>query len=191
VYTIDEYRGCLERLAAILDECRVRYCLTGGAAFIAYGDPRTTQDVDLVVDVERLRECLPELLQRLKQNQFLLNEETICQAVRLRKQFQLLDLISTLKLDMYPRELVPGELDRTVQIEIMPGLRLPVLSIADLIASKLVWISKGSQKSRRDVKVLMRIATEEDQALVRELAGPLGLVKLLEEVLAESDEIED
>jgi hypothetical protein len=190
VYEIDEYRDCLERLAAILDECGLRYCLTGGAAFIAWGDPRTTQDVDLVVDVERLRQCLPQLLPQLKQGQFLLNEETIREAARSQRQFQLIDTVSTFKVDLYPRELVPGQFDRAVEIEIMPDLRMPVSSRPDLIASKLVWISKGSHKSRRDVKWLMRGATEAEEALAREFVDGLGLAGLLEEVLAEPDEID-
>jgi hypothetical protein len=191
VYTMDEYRDCLERVAAILNQCGLRFCLTGGAAFIAHGDPRTTQDVDLVVDGERLRDSLPDLLSLLKQGRFLLNEESIRQAVQSQRQFQLIDLVSTFKLDLYPRELVAGQLDRAVEIEIMPGLRLPVASIPDLIAAKLVWISKGSHKSRRDVKWLMRGASAEEQALAREFAAGLGLTELLGEVLAEPDELDD
>lgn len=191
MYTIDEYRDCLEHVAAILDQCGLRFCLTGGAAFIAYGDPRTTQDVDLVVDVERLRECLPDLLALLKQGRFLLNEQTIRQAIQSQRQFQLIDLVSTFKLDLYPRELLAGQLDRAVEIEIMPGLRLPVASVPDLIAAKLVWISKGSHKSRRDVRWLMRGASDEEQALTREFAAGLGLADLLTEVLAEPDELDD
>lgn len=191
MYTIDEYRDCLERVASILEQCRLRYCLTGGAAFIAYGDPRTTQDVDLVVDVERLRECLPQLMTLLAKGQFLLNEETIREAAQSQRQFQLIDLVSTFKLDFYPRELVPGELDRAVKIEIMPGLRLPVASLPDLAVSKLIWISKGSHKSRRDLRQLLLRATDDQQQTVHKLADSLSLRDLLDEVLAESDEIED
>ena len=85
MYTIAEYRDCLERLAAILTQCQVRFCLTGGAAFIDYGDPRTTQDVDLVVDTEGVTNCLPQLLEKLAAAQFLLNQEVVRQAVRTRR----------------------------------------------------------------------------------------------------------
>jgi hypothetical protein len=37
----------------------------------------------------------------------------------------------------------------------MPGLTLPVASRPDLVLSKLIWISKGSHKSRRDLRQIM------------------------------------
>lgn len=190
MYEVTEFRDCLERTVAALRRHGIRFCLTGGAAFIAYGDPRMTQDIDLVVDGERLEESLQTLLPELKQQQFLLNEDAIRTAIRSRRQFQLIDLVSALKLDFYPRELVAGNFDRAAEIEIMPGLRLPVSSIPDLVASKLVWISKGSHKSRRDVKMLMRQSSAAEAALAREFAERLQLEALLDEVLAEPDEID-
>ena len=70
----------------------------------------------------------------------------------------------------------------------MPDLRLPVVCLPDLVASKLLWISKGSHKSRRDVKVLMRIASEAESAQAHEAVRQLGLETLLDGVLAEPDE---
>lgn len=190
MYEIDEFRSCLERITAILRQLGIRFCLTGGAAFIAYGDPRMTQDIDLVVDPERLKECLPQFLPLLQRERFLSNEDAIRQAIRSGRQFQLLDLISTLKLDLYPAEFVEGNLDRAVEIELLPGLHLPVSSVPDLVVSKVVWISKGSQKSRRDVKMLLQQATSGDAAVAREFVARLGLTGLLEEVLAEPEELD-
>ncbi|SFI70099.1 nucleotidyl transferase AbiEii/AbiGii toxin family protein [Planctomicrobium piriforme] len=190
MYQVDEFRDCLQRIASILQQFRLRYCLTGGAAFIAYGDPRTTQDVDLIVDVERLRECLPQLLSLLREEQFLLTEETVREAVRSQRKFQLIDLVSTFKFDLYPLELVEGLLDRAVEMEIMPNLHYPIASRPDLIASKVVGIGKGSHKSRRDVRWLMWGATDYEQALARQFIEGLGLTALLEVVLAEPDEID-
>jgi len=190
VYEIVEYRDCLQRIEAIFRRFQLRFLLTGGAAFIAYGDPRTTQDVDLVVDVNRLRDCLSEFIPVVKESEFLLNEAAIKQAIELGKVFQLIDCVSTLKIDIYPRELVPGELGRSVAIEILPDLRLPVASLPDLVLSKLIWISKGSHKSRRDVKQLMLRASAEQIQFVRSHAEQLALTALLEEVLNEPDEID-
>ncbi len=76
-------------------------------------------------------------------------------------------------------------------VEINPGHRsmLPVVCRSDAAASKLVWISKGSHKSRRDLRAIHRNANKEQQAEIARLAKPLYLVVLLEEVLAEPDEI--
>lgn len=190
MFKLDEFRECLERAATIFETCQIRFFLTGGAAAIAYGDPRTTQDVDIVIDVEAITARRSEFISELNREQFLFNEETIRHAVKTERQFQLIDIQSTLKLDLYPRELVPGGLDRSVAIEILPGLRLPVASRPDLVLSKLIWISKGSHKSRRDVKQIMLRANVAETALVQQFADEMNLRTLLEEVLAEPDEID-
>ncbi len=54
MFPIEEYRECLERIVGILDQLKIRHHLTGGAAAVAYGDPRMTQDIDFFVDRERM-----------------------------------------------------------------------------------------------------------------------------------------
>ena len=103
--------------------------------------------------------------------------------------FQLLDSVESLKLDIYPRELIPGELNRSVLAEIFEGEELPIASRADSVASKLVWVSKGSHKSRRDLRQIFRTSKAADRQLIRELAERMQLESLLDEVLDEPDEI--
>ncbi|HEY9702882.1 MAG TPA: hypothetical protein V6C58_10570 [Allocoleopsis sp.] len=40
------------QLHKILESLNLRYYITGGLAAIAYGEPRTTRDVDLVVEID-------------------------------------------------------------------------------------------------------------------------------------------
>ena len=104
---------------------------------------------------------------------------------------QLLDEQEVLKLDVYARELIPGELDRSESAEVFDGMVLPICSLADSAASKLVWVSKGSHKGRRDVRLIFANASDEQQTLIRHLADQLKLAGLLNELLAESvDELE-
>jgi len=190
VYELNEFRSCLERVTRILRNCQTRFHATGGAAAIAYGDPRTTQDVDLVIDPIPLNERVTTFIDQLQQDQFLFHADTIREALSAGRSFQAIDTLSTLKLVFYPCELVAGGFDRAVELEILPGLFFPVASRPDLVISKLVWISKGSHKSRRDVRQIVGRATETEMALVREFAEPLKLGALLDEVLAEPDEID-
>ncbi len=190
MFDLVEFRDCLERAVSLLRSCEIRFLITGGAAAIAYGDPRTTQDIDLVIEGIAIQERLEQFVTQLRQERFLYNEQTVRTAVASGRQFQLLDTGSSLKLDLYPRELVPGALDRAVQVEIMPGLTLPVASRPDLALSKLIWISKGSHKSRRDLRQIMLRVNEADITPIRMLADQMGLQTLLDDVLRESDEIE-
>lgn len=103
--------------------------------------------------------------------------------------FQALDLAESLKVDLYPRQLIPGELDRSVKLEVFEGVMLPVASRADTLLAKLVWVSKGSHKSRRDLRQIMRGASAAEREAVVRHAEASGLGSLLDEVLAEPDEI--
>ena len=105
--------------------------------------------------------------------------------------FQLFDSEEALKLDIYPREMIPGELQRSAMIEVFEGMHLPVASRADAAVSKLAWVSKGSHKSRRDLRQIFRLAGESDQERIRQLANQLQLSELLKIVLAETDELPD
>ncbi|OLS12669.1 MAG: hypothetical protein RBG13Loki_3748 [Promethearchaeota archaeon CR_4] len=55
-------------MATALDKTRLRYVIVGGVAVIAYGRPRTTTDLDLIV--EKNPEKLAEFLRELKTQQF-------------------------------------------------------------------------------------------------------------------------
>ncbi len=103
--------------------------------------------------------------------------------------FQLLDKSESLKLDVYPRELIPGELQRSEHLELFEGVMLPVVSQTDAALSKLIWIDKGSQRSRRDFRGIFRNCDSRQQAHIREQATSMKQIALLDEVLSEPDEI--
>lgn len=189
MYPAETFRETLAKLAAILDRLGIRFHLTGGVSTIAYGEPRMTQDVDLVVDPLPLAAQLTQFLSAVEAAGFLVDAETTQRAVTDAGMFQLLDLAESLKVDLYPREMIPGELDRSVAAEVFAGLTLQVVSRADAALSKLVWVSKGSHKSRRDLRQILKRADAAERAFVERWAAEFGLTHLLDEVLSESDTI--
>ena len=96
-----------------------------------------------------------------------------------------------LKIDFYPRELIPGELERSEMLEVFTGVSLPIVSKVDVVGSKLIWIGKGSHKSRRDDRHIYRRASADECQQIRQLSEQLRLHDLLDEVLNEPDEIEN
>jgi len=188
VFPIDAFQNTLSKAVRIFESLSIRYHLTGGITAIAYGEPRMTQDIDIVIDNGAIAERLEQFLQSLSQSDFMFDEGSIRTAVSKGQMFQLLDMRESLKLDVYPRELIPGEIGRSVMIEVFEGMRLPVASRIDAAASKLVWISKGSHKSRRDLRQIVRTSSQVERQAVFDLSVELGLSELLQEVLAEPDE---
>ncbi|HSW37990.1 MAG TPA: nucleotidyl transferase AbiEii/AbiGii toxin family protein [Acidobacteriota bacterium] len=190
MYQIETFRSTLEKIIRILRDFQIKFHLTGGVTSIAYSEPRMTQDVDIVVDNAAIAGKLDLFIKSLEDAAFLFDEQALRKAVEKKQMFQLLDSVEALKLDLYPRELVPGELDRSNSMELFDGLSTPIASLPDVAVAKLIWISKGSHKSRRDVRQLIRIATISQRQAIDHLAESFDLSGLLAEVLAESDEID-
>lgn len=189
MFPVDAFRSTLSKAEEILRLHEISFHLTGGIASIFYGEPRLTQDIDIVIDNEAISRNLESFLISLAESDFIFDEDSVRKAVSNHGMFQLLDNTESLKLDIYPRELVPGELSRSVVAEVFEGGKLPIVSRADSAVSKLVWIDKGSHKSRRDLRQVFRTASDEDRRWVRQLARQLDLESLLDRVLAESDEL--
>lgn len=189
MFPIDAFRSTLGKAVGIFRQHRIAFHLTGGITSVFYGEPRMTQDIDIVIDNEATSRRLEAFLASLAESDFIFEEVSVRKAVADRGRFQLLDSVESLKLDIYPRELIPGELGRSVPAEVFENERLPIASRADAALSKLVWIDKGSQKSRRDLRQIFRTASPTDRELIRQLADQLQLGALLSEVLDEPDDL--
>ena len=61
-----------------------------------------------------------------------------------------------IKVDLHVGENVPGEYEHVVNVEILSGVYGPLISKEDAVLSKLLWIKKGSHKSRQDVQMILR-----------------------------------
>lgn len=88
---------------------------------------------------------------------------------------------------MYPPDIFRGTLVRL--LEAFEGLQIPCVSRVDAAASKLVWASLGSHKSRRDLRRMHGFLLQEDRLELGRLARMLGHTNLLAEILTEPDEI--
>ncbi len=189
MFPIESFRKTLLKIVEILRSLEIPFHLTGGVTSVAYGEPRLTQDIDIVLQNEATARQLDQLLSELEKSDFMFNSSSITSAVKDKRMFQLFDLVESLKLDMYPREMIPGELNRSENAEIFEQISLPIVSRTDAAASKLVWISKGSHKSRRDFRQIVKNLNAENLLAVEQMANNLGLSELMQTVLEESDEI--
>lgn len=187
MYPVEIFRSALTRLVGVLGRLGIRFHLTGGITAVAYGEPRMTLDLDVVVDSEATLRNRDALLAALSEAGFYLDERAARAAIEDRRMFQILDIEQALKLDLYPESSIPGELDRSVPAEVLPGLVLPIASRGDAALSKLIWASHGSHKSRRDLRLILGRADSGETAVVRRMAAEMGLEDLLDEILAEAD----
>lgn len=163
-----------------LAELNITYHFTGGIISGFYGEPRYTQDIDIVLAISY--EQLHRLLETLATD-FFINHDSTLREYSQQQIFQAIYIPTAIKVDFHVGAEVPGEFERSVIKEIFPGLEIPITTRVDAIISKLIWIKKGSHKSRQDVRMMYKAGSEADQLQAQKQAAAMGLSGILEEVL--------
>lgn len=169
------------RIVSILGAQGVSFHLTGGLAMVFYGEPRVTQDIDLVVRLSDDGGKLSALLKALTP-EFLVDASAMKDAVRRKGLFQALDNETFVKVDFHVGEGVPGELSRSCIVEIEQGFEVPIVSREDAILSKLLWIKKGSGRSRDDLAAMLRRKDPFDVEYVERQAAALDVGEIWQEL---------
>ena len=94
-------RDFLARLTGALDQASIPYMIAGSIASTYYSAPRTTQDVDLVVELDGAR--LRALLASLPEDQLYDSPDAARDALRRRSMFNVIDLETGWKADLIVR----------------------------------------------------------------------------------------
>jgi hypothetical protein len=142
----------LIEVTAALERLAIPYMVTGSFASSLQGEPRSTHDLDIVVDVPL--EKADSLLQEFPSPRFFVQHGPAMDAIRRRKMFNILDETSGFKIDFWP--VGNTEFDRTrfarrVQTP-FDGAHIWISRPEDTILKKLRWAidSGGSEKQFRD-----------------------------------------
>ncbi len=151
--------------------------MTGSTATIAYGEPRFTNDIDIVV---RLKTGdIEALLAAFDPEEFYLSPESMAVAVRRRTAFKLIHPSSGLKVDFMVADDSKFDESRFRRVQaIDTGLGAPVFfaSPEDVILKKLEYFRDGgSQKHLRDIAGVLRTSENLDLSYVESWAVELGV----------------
>lgn len=145
----------LQRIAAVLDRCGIPYMLTGSFASVAYGSPRSTQDIDLVIEADASR--LRALATYLPSGEYYFEFEDAIEALKRESLFNVIDQRTGWKIDMVIRKSRPfsrEEFSRRRPLA-ADGFELFIASVEDVILAKLEWSKLGN--SRRQIEDAARI----------------------------------
>lgn len=189
----EHFWACVRRISSILGGLGTPYHFTGGLASSFYGEPRFTQDIDLVIRLSIDDPATSALLERLSTGYFI-NRQAIRDAIRRKSIFQALEEETGMRIDFHVGEKIPGELLRTECKEVAAGLSVPLVAKQDAILSKLLWIQLGSGKSKRDAIQMLKNPEDLDVAQLRVQALKLGLgseLRRIEEAAASGQNAED
>jgi hypothetical protein len=146
----------LKEVARRLERAGIPYMITGSIAGNCYTVPRMTRDIDIVVE---LSERDIGRFVRLFENDYYLEPQTVREAVKSKRMFNLIHDEYVIKIDFVVRKDTPyrrREFSRRKRIAV-DNQYLFVVAPEDLILSKLEW-AKGSRSEVQlnDVRSLLR-----------------------------------
>ena len=179
-------------VTAILDELGIPYLIGGSVASSLLGEPRSTQDIDLVADLT-LSQVKPFVA--ALQPRFYVDEETVKSAVRYQSSFNIIDNESIVKFDIFILKNNPfsqSEFERR-QVQIVrtnPEQTVVLPSPEDIILQKLLWYRDtnfSSEKQWRDILGVMKLqGATLDFEYLRYWGEQLKLSETLDRALGES-----
>lgn len=171
----------LATIVAALDAAGVPHMLAGSMASSFHGEPRSTQDIDLVIDPDDA--SLRQFAESLDRSRFYVGDAAV--AMQHRDQFNVIDLETGWKVDLIIRKNRPfsrTEFDRRRPVELL-GVSTHLATAEDTILAKLEWArAGGSERQLSDAVAMLRVGRGElDTASLQRWAGELGVADLLDQ----------
>lgn len=169
----------LRHLVESLEELGIDYMIVGSHASIYYGEPRFTQDVDVVVELTP--STLPGLLSRFPPTEFCVSEDAARDAVAQRGQFNLIHCASGVKIDVFigkDTEYDRLRFTRRQRLPLFLGRDAYFARPEDVILYKLLYFREGgSERHLRDIAGMLAVSGPDiDARYVAEWARRLGVL---------------
>ncbi len=184
-----EQSELLRYLVSALEKLAVRYFVTGSTASIFFGEPRFTNDIDVVVD---LRENdVDRFCAEFPDGEFYLSDEAVRRAVSRRGSFNILHPGSGLKVDV----IVPADtifnrsrFARIQRVQPAADFEACFTSAEDVIVKKMEFFREGgSEKHLRDIAGILKISGATlDREYIESWADHLGLETIWRTILRSS-----
>jgi len=170
----------------VFEEIGISYMVVGSIASGAYGEPRLTQDIDIVASLNRddvwgLKRAFPE-------PDFYLSVEAMREAISSRTQFNIIHPESGNKIDVMVSPMDTWgrtQLSRRQKIKLFPDLEGYAARPEDVMLSKMLYYREGgSEKHLRDIAGIVRVQADAlDRDYVAEWAEKLGVADIWHAVL--------
>ena len=181
-----EQHELLRRVVEILEEQEITYALVGSLASGVYGEPRLTQDIDIVVELQHSQ--VRRLCDAFPAPEYYVSEKAAREAVSVAGQFNVIHPTSGNKIDfMIARRDAWGrtQMHRRRREQILPDRPGYAAAPEDVILGKLWYYQEGgSEKHFRDIGAMLQVSGDEiDTEYIDRWARELGLSELWQSVL--------
>jgi hypothetical protein len=179
-------------VAQVFEKLNIPYLIGGSIASTIYGMVRTTQDIDMVADMQL--QHVQNFIAALR-NDFFLDEEMISSSIREKSSFNIIHRTTIFKVDVFIQNKSPFQQSELIRarkqvILVDPEVSAFFASPEDTILAKLEWFRRGcevSDRQWRDVIGILKVSAGIlDFEYLRKWAAELNVVDLLEKALRES-----
>jgi hypothetical protein len=180
----------LRRVVDTLERLKLSYLVTGSIATTLYGEPRFTNDIDVVVQLPLDR--AEALVQAFPADDFYVDAEQVRLAIARRGEFNIIHPASGLKVDVMIPAMDEFDLSRFARARrVRPaiGFEADFAAPEDVIVKKLKYYDDGgSEKHLRDIGGVLRISSSEvDRDYIATWAQRLGVLEVWKLILDSED----
>lgn len=179
-------------VAGIFQRLGVPYVTAGSFASSVHGEPRSTDDVDLVAD---LRPAHAAQLANALRGDWYVSEEAMGDAIARGTSFNAVHLATGVKVDIFvvgadPFDAHRVSLGQMVRVGPDPGTELRVDTAEYTVLRKLEWFRRGGETSDRQwrdvIGILRAQGARLDRTELTTWAERLGVADLLSRALEEA-----
>ena len=181
----------LQKIVGVLEHLQIPYLVTGSVAAMAYGEPRLTNDIDIVAGIEE--QHVAGLLKAFPLDEFYIREDMVREAIHHHGQFNIIHPASGLKVDVIIKQNTPFDSSRFRRVQRIHPAELYQANFAapeDVIIKKMEYYREGgSEKHLRDIAGILKISGElVDRDYITDWARRLGLNEIWDAVQRRVDE---
>jgi hypothetical protein len=176
----------LRFLSERLETLQVTHLITGSMASVAFGEPRFTNDIDVVVDLPT--DKIDSLCAAFPEPEFYLSAQAVQAAVQRRSQFNILHPESGLKIDVMIASDSAFDRSRLLRgrpVAVFADRTVSFASPEDVILMKMVYFREGgSDKHLRDCAGILRVQADKvDHTYIADWATRLGVLDIWQALL--------
>lgn len=158
---MNDAASLLKAMKALLEAAGIPYMVVGSFASTVHGEPRTTLDLDLVI--EPTTATLDNFLASIDMDAFYVDPDVARDALRVRSMFNIIDMNSAWKVDLVIRKDRPFSIEELSRrsVQRVADTDAPTASAEDTIIAKLEWAKEGSsERQLTDVAGILRLRGE-------------------------------
>ena len=178
-----DFQKLIAEVAKILRELRIPYAVTGGYAISIWGRPRSTFDIDVIIELPIAK--IPSLAIALKRITGIsyVDEGMMIRAVERKGEFNYIHADSGIKVDFFVQDKDPFatlKFKRRIPKKIA-GETVHFVSPEDLILSKLLWHKESdSERQLSDISSVLKRQKKLDWKYLRKWSTIQSTDKVLE-----------